>query len=183
MGLSDLLYRKARPRPTDPGPFTLRKLGVSVFLALTIVSMVFVNMPESELEDALDRPVYVYTSVTGLAQNWGVFAPNPRRISLHMYATVTFADGSQARWDTPSWDPLIGAYRHYRWRKWMTNVRQDDNEDELWEPTARWVARKFTDRGEVTEVTLVRRFRDVPAPGEVAPEWKEFAFYTLELET
>lgn len=182
MGLSDLRYKRPTREERGPGRWSVRKAAVSVFIAVTVLSMVVVNMPESEIEDLLDRPVYIYTSLTGLHQNWGVFAPNPRSISLDMYATVEFADGSTARWDMPEWGPFVGSYRHYRWRKWMTNVRKDANEDELWEPTARWVAGRFADRGQVAEVSLVRRFRDVPKPGHVPPLWDEYLFYTLDLD-
>ena len=62
----------------------------------------------------MDRP---FVEATGLDQNWGVFAPNPRRQGIELEARIVFADGTRAVWTHPKGDPVIHAYRTVRWRK------------------------------------------------------------------
>ena len=113
----------------------------------------------------------------GTDQQWGVFAPDPRRTSLRIEARVTFEDGSTAVWHLPE-GPRIGAnLRYYRWRKWLERVR-DDNQRRLWEPTARWIAEEHSGGpSPVAQVELVRMFHTNVISGR-QPAYEEFTYYT-----
>ena len=63
-------------------------------------------------------------------------------MSLAVEADVYRRDGTVERYTFPHGDPVIGAYREYRWRKWERRVRLDRN-DHLWDRTARWVADQY----------------------------------------
>lgn len=153
---------------------------VVVVVAVVGFWIVAPNMPSgparSEYE-SLWRPA---TNI-GLLQDWGVFSPDPRSQSLDVRAVIRYGDGTTATWDVPELDPLVGAYREYRWQKWQERVRLDARQD-LWEPTATWIAEQYRRDGELpAEVTLVRRWQDhaqLTADGAVDGEWNEFEFYT-----
>ena len=146
--------------------------------------LLFWNIPDSQLRsEGLDL-VRTPANLVGLDQNWRVFAPNPRRISLDLYAVVEYADGETVTWQVPDEsEPFLSPYRTYRWRKWMEHVRLDDKRG-LWRPAAEWIAREYTvgDR-EPVKVSLVRRWYDLPAPGSGAekPGWNEYTYYELDV--
>lgn len=156
-------------------------------LVVAIVAVVLVwNLPSSDLRNRLMPAVRPVADVTGLDQNWKVFAPNPRRITLALEAVVVYPDGEQVVWRPPDdVEPLFTPYRVYRWRKWVEHARSDDNRARLWLPTARWVAREHAEPGRFPEVVhLVRRWYDLTPPGRPAgePSWNEFRYYTAEFD-
>ena len=155
---------------------------ISLFLTITVLSLVIWNMPDSYLRATVQPFVTPYVALVGLDQSWRIFAPDPRQTSLFIHARIEYDDGSESRWELPGGD-LIGPYRSYRWRKWADQVRQDDNA-EMWEPTARYLASLHTAGGRTPiRVTLVRTWADVPALGSGdAAEWHEFDFYVYEAE-
>lgn len=174
--------------PHDPSPqqtFEESRVGravISLFLTITLVAIVIWNMPESYLKSELKPIVTPYVALVGLDQSWRIFAPDPRQTSLTVHARIEYDDGSESRWELPGGD-LIGPYRSYRWRKWADEMRLDDN-SEMWEPTARYLANLHSTGGQTpTRVTLVRRWAAVPdlGSGEEA-DWQEFEFYEYELE-
>ena len=67
------------------------------------------------------------TDLTGLGQNWALFAPTPRSTTLRLRAEIERIDGSVTEWTPPVGDPFIGTYRTYRWRKWSGAVASPDN--------------------------------------------------------
>jgi hypothetical protein len=157
------------------------RIAISVFVVLTLVAIVVVNLPESRLRRDGMKVAEPYLVATGLEQNWRVFAP-PRRTSLAVEARVRFTDGSVAVWRPPSGGDLVGAYWDYRWRKWLENVTQDEHRDVLWKPAALFAARAVERPGKVpTSVTLVRSWRDLRPPGAEQPEasWRQYAFFTI----
>ncbi|MGI9600373.1 MAG: hypothetical protein ACR2QE_00690, partial [Acidimicrobiales bacterium] len=103
-------------------------------------------------------------------QGWEVFAPNPSSTTIAVTADVTFADGTTTVYEFPDDEPVIGALREYRWRKWERRIRLEDNSG-LWKPTADWIARELSQPDNiVVEVQLVRhwqRMEDPGVPGEV----------------
>lgn len=118
----------------------------------------------------------------GLDQDWSVFAP-PRLQVIGLEARVAYADGSQVVWRPPvSTGALIGAYRDYRWGKYVENQIADANRGTLWEPLAGWIARKYTSPTQrPVSVTLIRRFYDLfPVTGDGSPDhgpWKQVTYY------
>lgn len=156
---------------------------ISVFIVATVSTIILTNLPDSALEDATAAIVDPYVNATGLGQNWGVFSPNPRRISIDLHARITYTDGVQETWELPDPGPGLGTYRRYRWRKWADRVRLDANEGALWSPTARWLARIHERSGrDVARVELIRLWYDIPPPGsrDDPDEWNRYTFFTLE---
>jgi hypothetical protein len=139
---------------------------LSSLIVLTLVAIVAINLPGSELRRQLLGPAQPYLNATGLDQNWAMFAPDPRRVVIDVFATITFADGKTARWSFPSDGALIGAYRDYRWRKWGENLTDPANAAALWRPAALWAAARETRPGHtVTGVSLVERYAALAPPG------------------
>ncbi len=154
---------------------------VAAVVAVVAFSIVAPNMPSSTVRNRFDA-LWSPARHVGLVQDWGVFSPNPRSQSIDVRARIQLADGSIEFWDLPDLDPVIGAYRSYRWHKWQERVRLD-NRQELWEPTALWLAREYTRDGvEPASITLIRRWIDhqpLTSDGRVLDGgWNEFEFYT-----
>jgi hypothetical protein len=159
------------------------RLAISVFVLFTIFSVVVWNLPTSEVKRKALKVVRPYITMTSLDQNWGVFSPDPRRISIDMVARVRSADGTELTIRVPRGNDVYGAYWDYRWWKWVEWIRQDAQE-QLWKPAALWFARKAASEGKKpTEVILVRRWYDLlpPGPGPSRGGWHEYAFYRLTL--
>jgi hypothetical protein len=159
------------------------RLAISVFVLFTIFSVVVWNLPTSEVKRKALKVVRPYITMTSLDQNWGVFSPDPRRISIDMVARVRSADGTELTIRVPRGNDVYGAYWDYRWWKWVEWIRQDAQE-QLWKPAALWFARKAASEGKKpTEVILVRRWYDLlpPGPGPSRGAWHEYAFYRLTL--
>lgn len=143
----------------------------------------FWNLPDSFLRRQAMGFVRPVAYATGLDQNWAVFAPNPRSITLDLYAEVELSDGTTMTWHPPDdAEPIVSPWRVYRWRKWVENVRADAN-PQLWEPAARWIAEEVAAGRDVVEVRLIRRWYDVAAPGTPVqtPTWNEYEFFTLDV--
>jgi hypothetical protein len=157
---------------------------ISAFAVVTVVALALWNLPDSEIKRKALTVVRPYVTALGLEQNWGVFAPDPRRESLELVARVEYADGTERTLEVPRGDPFVGEYWDYRWRKWYEWARADAYQN-LWDPGARWFARVAADEGGTpVRVTLVRRWRESlpPGPGPARSEWHEFAYYTLNLQ-
>lgn len=156
---------------------------ISVGLLLFLLSIAVWNLPNSAIKaDALPfvRP---FVDASALDQNWSVFAPDPRRLTLDLTARIEFADGTTADWAVPLHrEPFLTPYRTYRWQKWMEHVRADDNVS-LWDPAAQWLARSFSDRGEVVRVRLIRHWYDNVPPGSSAPhpDWNSYEFHVFDV--
>jgi hypothetical protein len=160
------------------------RAAISLFVAVTVGCLVLWNLPDdSALQQESSRVVRPYMLATGLNQNWGVFAPNPRRVTLDFIARVEYADGTTGTMNVPSGGRLIGSYWDYRWRKWYEYVREDAYKG-LWLPAAAWFASRAEEEGRhPVRVTLVRRWRVTLPPGEGPSQgpWQESAFYTYDV--
>lgn len=160
------------------------RAAISAFVAATVLSLVVWNLPESELRSRAFPVVETYIGLTGLGQNWGVFAPDPRRETISLAARARYADGREEILEFPSGDPVIGAYWDYRWLKWGEWASSTAHQ-ELWQPTAAWFARKAAEGGEEpTTVTLVRRSYPLfpPGPGPERGAQREDEYYALTVE-
>ena len=141
------------------------------------------NLPVSAVRDRLDS-AWSPADDIGLVQDWAVFSPDPRHESLDVRARIVYDDGTVAFWDVPEFDPVVGAYREYRWNKWQERIRLDDQAD-LWPSTAEWIAdHNQRDGTRPASVTLIRRWivhEPLTADGIVADSgWNEYEFYTWE---
>lgn len=141
---------------------------ISALLVALLLSILAINLPgNSELRRVMIGPAQPFLNALGLDQNWGVFAPDPRRESIALEARVTFSDGTTEVWEPPRGGRLIDAYWDHKWAKYEENAIQDAHRDTLWRPTALFAAREVTRDGkQPTHVTLVRRFQANHAPGK-----------------
>ena len=120
----------------------------------------------------------------GLVQDWSVFSPNPRNETIDVRARAEYDDGSFEMWDVPDFDPVVGAFRQYRWHKWQERIRLD-SQGALWPTTAEWIAvQRLRDGVRPARVVLVRRWivhEPLTASGWVENSgWFEFEFYVWE---
>ena len=159
------------------------RIALSVVIVAFLVVIVVGNLPgQSYLSQKATKATRPVSNVLGIDQNWGVFAPDPRRQAIDLEAQIEYRDGVSTTWHLPLAGSLVGGYHDYRWRKYLENVIQDSNEF-LWEPTAMWIARHRSRRDvPVDHVTLVRRWYDLSPPGKGstrAKPYNHYAFYTL----
>jgi hypothetical protein len=155
---------------------------ISVVILAVLLTMLVGNLPASRTRSALAPWVRPLSASLGLEQAWGVFSPDPRRVSIFLEADIELEDGSVDTWRPPVHGGLFGVQRAARWQKYVEFARSDDEvaRNELWTPLARWVARSHGGPPAVRRVTLVRVFRDVPPPGDDVGPWKRFAFFSLD---
>jgi hypothetical protein len=161
------------------------RVAISVFLIVTLVALVFWNLPDSEIKRKSLMIVRPYITATSIDQNWGVFAPDPRRQTIDLVARVRFADGTEEILGIPRGNDLIGGYWDYRWWKWVEWARSDAHRV-LWQPAALWFASRARTNGRrPVQVTLIRRWYDLMPPGEGLDrtDWQEYAYFTLRLTT
>lgn len=156
---------------------------LSVVIVVSLIAIVAINLPQSELRRELLRPGQPYLNATGLDQNWALFAPDPRRVVIDVGAVVTFQSGKSALWRFPHDGALIGSYRDYRWRKWEENLINPTNAL-LWRPAALWAASSEAGPGQVpTRAALVEHYAALEPPG-VTPSTgpvQQRVFYVLRL--
>jgi hypothetical protein len=159
----------------------LGRTVISAFLIFTLGAMIASNLPPSELRRTALKAASPFLDLTGLHQNWNLFAPDPRRVTLQLEARITYADGKRAVWNPPVGDPFVGVYRSFRWRKWAGYVVSRRNAS-LWAPTAAWVARAHVRDGVYpARVVLIRRSYTAPRPGSAdtrQPPWQDEVLYT-----
>lgn len=147
---------------------------------LVLLAEVCTHLPSSAIDRAVGAPANQVIRILAAEQAWGVFAPNPRSISLRLEARVTFVDGSTTTWEVPEGSPVIANLRYYRWRKWLERIRSDSFR-RLWRPTAEWIASLYDDGpSPVARVELVRYFHDNVIEGE-QPPWESFTYFTLDV--
>jgi len=152
----------------------LGRVLISAFVIATLLALVVWNMPDSELRREGLHAARPYVNALGLDQNWGVFAPNPRRQTIALEATLTYATGTTRTWHLPSGGDLVGAYWDYHWLKWA-EWTVDGRYPELAEATAEFIVRRDVAAGRhPVRIELVRRWRDLPPPGtEQRSPWQE----------
>ena len=162
------------------------RAGDALLASVTALWIVAPNMPGSPIRDELST-LWRPAETIGLVQDWSVFSPNPRSQSIDVRARLEFDDGSIEVWDVPEFDPVIGAFREYRWHKWQERVRLDDQEAS-WRPTAEWIAgRRTRDGVQPVRITLIRRWIDhLPLTSSGAIDdggWNEFEFFVWERDS
>jgi hypothetical protein len=157
------------------------RTALTALLLFTLTAMIVSNLPDSELRRTGLRVADPFLDVTGLHQNWNLFAPDPRRITLQLEARIVYADGQTVLWHPSVGDPVVGVYATFRWRKWASYVVSRANSSALWAPTADWVARTHLRDGRYpARVVLVRRSYLAPLPGRgtTQPPYQSQILYT-----
>ena len=155
------------------------RMVLSAFLIFTLLAIAVWNLPGGVLQKRLLPVARPYLETTGLDQGWGVFAPNPRRLTNDFFARLDYADGTETIWRYPTGTPFISYYRTYRWEKWGEHVSVDIRSVML-APAAQWLRRTQLHRGDhPIEVTLVQRWADTRPPGDNRPlDWQQQVLYT-----
>lgn len=141
-------------------------LAAQVLIALFLLAAVGQNLPSSQLERDVAKADTI-VSVAGLHQRWAMFSPFPPSREVTVHARVHHVDGSSEHWQPPQPNVFTGALRAQRWRKWTDRIRKDDRH-RSWPLVAAQIAREANGDSEqsVLRVDLVRRWSDVPAPGD-----------------
>ena len=157
------------------------RAAISGLIAVVLLGVTLTHLPASHFKREHDRIMGPFLLATGLDQDWGVFAPDPRRKVIELSGRIVYPGGAVERWHVPDGDPLIGAYWDYRWRKWAEQLILDTHRG-LWPGFAAWVARDRRRREPLpTRVELVRRFYDNLPPGR-GPDrtpWRSRTFFRL----
>lgn len=161
------------------------RLAIAVLIAFFITLIVIGNIPASRLRFELNKVADPVLFATGMEQRWGVFSPEPRRVSLKLEGRITYADGSTEIWRPPVNNDVFGAYRDYRWGKYMESLQSEDN-DVLWRPTARWIVAHRAQRAVApTSIQLVRQVHETPPPGPAAKKrtpYRDEVFFDASVE-
>jgi len=157
---------------------------LTAFMAVIVTALLVWNAPNGPAVAPAKPLAAKIVNLAGIDQDWAVFAPDPRGVTVGVYAVVTRADGSRVLWHPPPKGVVLAPYRTYRWQKYVERLRGDDYSF-LWEDAARAIAHQVGGSGphEVRKVVLVRLFQYtvVPGSGGPRPPLQRFAFYTLTL--
>ena len=128
------------------------------------------------------HPVRNYMNATGFWQSWGMFSPNPANVDVWIDATVTFQDGSQARFPYPRMKtmPIWKKYFKERYRKFVENTHLESVQYK-WPPIgARIAYLSYSDpKNPPVLVELHRHWKEILPPPEPPPEkYSDYLFYT-----
>jgi hypothetical protein len=142
------------------------RVVISVLIVLGLLGIIVTNLPNSYLKSQVLPKTQPYINAVGLDQNWGVFAPDPRREVLGLDVRMTYRDLDAENWRPPVRGDLIGTYSDYRWQKFMENSL---NEKKLWRPLTDWVVRTQRKRQELPiTIALIKKHYDLRPPGKNA---------------
>ena len=162
---------------------TAAQVAISLLVIFTVVAVPISVMPDSaEVKKRVVGVTQPYLNAVGMDQNWGVFAPNPRREVVEIAATLKYPDGSSESWKVPDGGKALGHLWDYRWRKlaeWVVPYDAD-----LYPGVARVAAGQRERRDATpTSVVLTRRTRVIGKPGTTHRygPWKERQLSELPL--
>jgi hypothetical protein len=159
-----------------------RRAAATAVLTAAAIVIVLTAVPGSPAVNEI-RPALQAVAVD---QDWRIFAPVPRRHGVRVEVVVEWSDGARTAWRVPSCEPLLGAYRDYRWRKWSEYAASDEIGPWLWPPLARYVVRRLPPRSQSVprRLTIVRQTQAVRPPGAGhGPGWTTTELYRAELRT
>lgn len=156
------------------------RILLSILIVVILAGVVVWNLPGSDLGRRSQYRLKPLVNAAGLDQTWAVFAPDPPRQELELEARIAYVDGTERIWRVPTGDPVVGAYRDYRWLKWaewMTGGTQV----QLMKPAALWIVREERRAGrQPVAVTLVRQVFDLPiGRGRATPQPTELYVYRV----
>lgn len=152
----------------------MAKAALSGVILFALCAMAVESLPDSAIRRAAMPIAQPFLDLTGLHQNWNLFAPDPRVATLRLEARIAYASGTTISWHPPEGDPFIGVYGTFRWRKWAGNILSSRNKH-LWRPTAEWIARTHVRDGELPlRVALVKQWYFAPPPGSGRPSVQPF---------
>jgi hypothetical protein len=143
---------------------------ISTFVLLVLVCIVTTTLPLFGVSRALTRPARPVLAVTALAQNWSLFAPDPRADQVRLEVRLRYPDGSTWTWRAPRLDPVVGHLRDYHWQKWAEDV-VEGLDSRLGPAVARYAA-SVAPRPGATRAQVVRHTRRLHGPGRPPGPWR-----------
>ncbi|MBY0546576.1 MAG: hypothetical protein K2W95_04750 [Candidatus Obscuribacterales bacterium] len=145
----------------------LPRAAVSCFIAAYATGIGLWLCPPSLWRDNIVRHYEPLILWMGLWQDFAMFAPDPRKINLHIEALITYSDGSTVAYTFPRMEKLDLGTRilKERYRKYANDFLNWDKDKILWGDAARFVARSHfkPDKCPVT-VELIRYWAEIPPP-------------------
>ncbi len=178
------------PLPLDP-PDGWERFAISAFLFFHLMAIQFWNMPTSYLQSMLTGRIGPYMQYTGLAQNWGMFAPEPGHENFYMEARITYQDKKVRSWPIGRQDTLNNAARliNERERKLVENLYDTNNGRPYYNQMALWMARRhFQEKNNPpVKVELMRFWNPIPVPPDGASlpaltEWHHDTVYSVAID-
>ncbi|MDQ4133915.1 MAG: hypothetical protein M3179_12095 [Actinomycetota bacterium] len=154
---------------------------LSILIVVVLAGVISWNLPgESDLGRRSQYRLKPVVNAVGLDQTWAVFAPDPPRQEFELEARIAYADGTERVWRVPTGNPIVGAYRDYRWLKWAEWVTGGAHVL-LMKPAAAWIARQERLAGrQPVSVTLVRQVFDLPiGRGRTSPRPTDLYVYRV----
>lgn len=143
---------------------------ISTFVLVVLICIVTTTLPLFGVSRALTRPAQPVLAVTALAQNWSLFAPDPRPDLVRLEVQLRYPDGSTWTWRAPRLDPLVGHLRDYHWQKWAEDVV--GGLDARLAPDAARYAASVAPRPGATRAQVIRRTRRLHGPGRLPDPWR-----------
>ena len=167
----------------------IRKPIISLFLLFHFYVFLLCVGRYNELARTMREPFVNYILFTGLAQNYGVFAPSPRRTNIHFLAVVTYEHGERKLVALPRMERLSLTQKFFkeRYRKFLNDNVAAEKYAFLYRDVAARVAHDndlFKDNHPV-RVALVRMQSDIPPLEDKRanpPDFDMKVLFTLELE-
>lgn len=151
------------PMVSEPAESPVRRSIINIFILFYMAAIMLWVCPSSRTKNALIKPINDHILYTGVWQGFAVFAPDPRKFNLKIFATIKFDDGTETIWRFPTMENL-GIFNRYckeHYRK-FTNDCLNYN-DSLWPDCARWIARQHDGKQKhPVSVSLTRTFADIP---------------------
>jgi hypothetical protein len=148
--------------------WTARRRVLSAFVLFHLSALIVWTMPYCAAKTMVQGPYRYYVLPLGLWQWWAIFAPDPIRNTMVLYAEVVDAKGMRYTYefqrlaDLPWWEKL-GRYRHC---KFTANMLNDEYKRQR-EYTARHAVRQLGlgDEAYPLGVCLYVEIKDSPPPG------------------
>ena len=174
----------ASPHPEQPALSGWQRFGLNAFILWNLFAVGIWLLPNSALRQSCSELVRPYLMITGLAQGWTMFSPNPSDVDLYIEARITYADGQVRGWNYPRMIDMgyVERYRRERFRK-MIEIANQDSSRMVWPSLARYAARRNNSdpRNRPVAVELVRHFRNTPAPGFPWGPYRTFACFKTNI--
>ncbi len=147
----------------------VKRVLISAFVIVHVVAIVAWNLPTCRLRDRLGPAAAYYLCPTGLAQQWGMFAPDPPTNSMSLSAVVRDRRGFLRHFDFPrvGEQPAPRRLWMYRHAKYASKVGEQ-NGKVFREFAARYVTRRvgLTEADFPIEVDLVLHFEPIVGPDD-----------------
>lgn len=162
-----ILKDKKNPRTNAKTMWSrLSEIGISVLIIVMLVVAVVGSIPKSTIKATAGQFTTPVALATGLDQGWGVFAPNPPRVTTELEVHVIMRGGEDRVWRLNADRTLP----EYRWRKLKEGVVKYKA---LRPAFAKWVVREVSHDGETpVRVLVVLQTETLPLPGRGEPKIK-----------